>query len=592
MPGTRKLSIEVVGDARGVSKAFGEIDSDAGRAEGRMSKMGAAGSVAMLGVVGAAAGAAVALGKMTQAAMADEAEQAVYEKQILLAGGSQQVIDAMDEQIAAGMRLKGFTDTELRTSYAQAYAQSGDFAQSQADVALAMDIARKAGVPLEKAMDAVTKAQNGNEAALKKLMPEYGAMIDGAGGAEQALLLVKDATAGMSEEFANTTQGRMERAKMQMGELGEQIGGVLIPAMNAILPVVTEVGAWIGENLPKAMAVVKTWVDANWPKIRDAITEALEFVSQYVRGFVSTVTGLWEQHGDRIMSVVMITFDYVRSTIDNVMKVVRGIIDVVMGVIRGDWSQAWDGIKQILSGVWDQIINYVGYATRIVGVLLDLAWEGIKAVARAAWGAVVDYVKWYIGSIVDFVTALPGRIVGVIGTLWDGLKTGITAAKDWVGDRIDDVVGFAKGLPARMVGIFSGMWDGIKTAFRGALNWVIDAWNGLEFSLPSISAFGKTVGGQSIGTPNIGRLHAGGTVGGGSFAGMSNDEVAAILLKGETVLTRGQTSSLSSGSGSRSNVYNINVAVPPTVDSASIGRVIIRAIIDSEQVDGTAWRAS
>ena len=56
------------------------------------------------------------------------------------------------------------------------------------------------------------------------------------------------------------------------------------------------------------------------------------------------------------------------------------------------------------------------------------------------------------------------------------------------------------------------MFNGIRDSFKSALNWIIEKWNGLSFTLPSVTAFGKTIGGATLRVPQIPKFAAGGIV--------------------------------------------------------------------------------
>lgn len=324
--------------------------------------------------------------------------------------------------------------------------------------------------------------------------------------ATQALVMEKSADAQ-----AAWTDGTMDAVKEQnelkatVDDAKEALAARLVPAVQAVVK-------WITTDLIPAVRQGVDIFREYWPKIQEAVQPVLEWLSTTVQDVIEVVRSAWEQFGSRIMTYVGIVWSYVQETIANALQIVQGIFDVVLGILSGDWSRAWDGIKNVLGGVWDQITNMVRMALRAVGLIIDIAWENVKGVTSGAWDSVKSTISGGINAIVGFVTGMPGRIFGTVYSLWDGLRDSITGAKDWVKARIDDVVSFATGLPGRMGGIFSGMWDGIKSAFRSAINAVIDGWNGLQFKVPSVSAFGVTIGGQTIGTPNIPRLADGGIV--------------------------------------------------------------------------------
>ena len=575
MSRSRTLSIEIVGDAKGLSKAFGEAER---KADGFGAKVGKGAGIAAVGVasVGVAALGAAAIFGPAILKMGGQLE-AMGVKSKTVFGDSVGDVEAWAESNAKAMGLTNEQLVGAAASFGDLVKPMGFTADEAARMSTeALDLAGALSAwtggqrSAAEVSDILAKAMLGEREELKSLgisisaadvqqrLYEKGqqdltgaALQQAEALATQELILEKstDAQKAWNDGSMDGIKAQNEM-KASIGNLQQSLVEALYPAMQAIVPVVTEVATWLGENLPVAMAAVKEWVDENWPKIRDGIVTALEYVKGYVDGFVTTVTALWEQHGDRIMTVVKAAFDFFKGYVENILQVVRGVMDVVMGLIRGDWSEVWNGIKSIFGGVWDQIVNTLRYALRLIGMALDIAWETAKGIFSDAWESI----------------------------------------KETVSSGIDAVVGFAKALPGRMVGIFSGMWDGIKTAFKSVINWVIRAWNGLEFSVPGVSAFGKTIGGFTIGVPDIPEVrHSGGFAGGPTFAGMADDEVAAILRRGEVVLTPGQAAATARGGG---NTFVFSPNVPPNVDMIELGRVFVEAVGQFEQVAGSSWRAA
>ena len=194
---------------------------------------------------------------------------------------------------------------------------------------------------------------------------------------------------------------------------------------------------------------------------------------------VSIVQSLWDRFGGTITRYTTSTFQNIKTVIGGALKVVSGIFKTVAALLKGDWSGAWNGIKQILSG-----------AVAILKGTVKQLWNFI----RSAFSIGMSAVK------------------GLFSAMWDGLK-------NLASRGIDGIVGFVRKLPGRIVSVATGAFDGIKDAFRGAINWIIDKWNGLSFSLPSVDipGIGK-VGGATLSTPNIPRLAKGGITTGPTVA--------------------------------------------------------------------------
>jgi hypothetical protein len=315
--------------------------------------------------------------------------------------------------------------------------------------------------------------------------------------------------------------GSMDAVKNQ-NELKATIEDVKTSIGSALLPMVQKVTAWFGDSfIPKVRELVATFQE-KWPEIRTAMEPTLIWIQETVTALVEFVQALWEQFGDRILQHTERVWNYIREGIEAAMKIIKGVIDVFTGIISGDWARVWDGIKNIVRGVWDGITNLIRFALQNIGALLDIAWENIK---------------------------------GAVGNAWGGIKS-------LVAEGAEALVGYMRGLPGRMAGLFGGMFDGIKTAFRSALNWVIDRWNGLEFTLPGFSAFGQKFGGFTIGVPDIPRFHSGGIV-----PQTPSGEMLAILQSGETVIPR-------SGAGAAGGI-SLVVNAGLGTNGAQVGRQIV-----------------
>lgn len=62
---------------------------------------------------------------------------------------------------------------------------------------------------------------------------------------------------------------------------------------------------------------------------------------------------------DILFPVFSSVFESIGNVIDSIKRIFQGLIDFVAGVFTGDWSQAWDGIKNIFGGAWDGLVAIV-----------------------------------------------------------------------------------------------------------------------------------------------------------------------------------------------------------------------------------------
>jgi hypothetical protein len=92
------------------------------------------------------------------------------------------------------------------------------------------------------------KAYGGNLTALAKLAPEYRQMIKDGATFEEVMTAIGVTTGGAASEAANTAEGQFKRLGVALAETKESIGAALLPAIEAVLPFLTAMGAWAAEN--------------------------------------------------------------------------------------------------------------------------------------------------------------------------------------------------------------------------------------------------------------------------------------------------------------------------------------------------------
>lgn len=190
-------------------------------------------------------------------------------------------------------------------------------------------------------------------------------------------------------------------------------------------------------------------------------------------------------------------------------------------VLSAKWENAKAALTESLlpatSAVVDKLADMAGFLQENSDIIVPAI--GVLGGLALVIGTVVGAVKlWTLAQVaLNFVlTANPiGLIIAAVGLLivgigllisqWDELGPRLGA----VWQKIEDWFG---GLGGRIGEKARGMWDGVKLAFKSAINWVIDRWNGLEFRVPGVSAFGQTIPGFTLGVPDIPRLAKGGLI--------------------------------------------------------------------------------
>jgi hypothetical protein len=394
--------------------------------------------------------------------------------------------------------------------------------------------------------------------------------------ATQQLILEKSGDAQTAWSDGSMDAAKKQNAmKAATAGVGESLTRALYPALQGILPVVTSFATWLGQNAPAAIVT-----------LREAIGNVAEWFSENKTVMVATAIGL----GAALVG--LFTAWAVGATAAAVATLAAAAPFIAIGAAIGAVAgaviyayQNFEGFRNVIDGVKDFIVNDLMPAFQQIWAFIS---NNIIPIIRTLIEVYLKVLVTYFGvvrsiimnGVIPAFQAVVSTISTVATAVWtaaNGIRDAVTAASDWVKDRIDTIVEFATSLPGRVSGLFGGMWDGIKNAFRSALNWVIDKWNGIDFTLPSVSFLGKTVGGGTIGMPNIPRLAAGGLAFGPTLAIVGDNRNART--DPEIIAPLSKLAAMLDSSGGRGGI--------------SIGTLVVRDERDvRSELESMMWAAS
>lgn len=112
----------------------------------------------------------------------------------------------------------------------------------------------------------------------------------------------------------------------------------------------------------------------------------------------------------------------------------RGCMDVFIGLFTGNWSQLWDGVKEIFSGVWEAITGLFDTALNLLkslaevilgwfGTTWESVWTGIRSFFETIWNRIVAFFTGIWNSIVSTVTAQINAVKTVVTTVFTAIST-------------------------------------------------------------------------------------------------------------------------------------------------------------------------
>lgn len=579
MAGARRLSIEILGNAKSALGALDDVGNKAGDIGGKLADFG---KKAALGLAAATAGAAV-IGKQLVDSASDLAE--VQSKTNVIFGDASEQVSKFAEGAAASLGQSKTAALNAASTFGVFGKVAGltgkDLGTFSTDLTvLASDLASFANTSPEEAALALGAALRGESEPIRK----YGVMLDDAAlkaealamgiysgkgplTAQQKVLAAQAAifkqTTDAQGDFARTSDGVANQQRImaaQFENVKAKLGNALIPAFSAaigfitdkVLPVfegianafekggLTGVIDMVKSKLPAIQEAFVKYAGAAWEWIKDAYPPALKALL----GFVYDVgqwllnTGLpWV--AKKLQEGAQALWEWIQKAAPPALerlgeligKLANWVLDeglpmlveklVALGNAFVEWIKP--NIVPMLEQLGELLLAILTWV--VTDAVPKIAEQAVKlAGALLGWVAqLLPEVLFGLGKfVVELVKKIPGLFVSLVSTMWN---VGTSLGGALLGALIDAL----KGLGEKGLAVGKSFANGI---IRFINNNVIRNINDLlDFK---ISALGVTVHINPPDIPPIPELAAGGVVRSPTLAliGESGPEAVIPLSRG------------------------------------------------------------
>lgn len=488
---SRRLQVEIIGDSSSLTRALGKSSTATG-GFGKSLLKTAAITGAVIGGFRLLTG---AIGGSVRAAEEAEVAQKRMQAQLRALGIDYQAhAKTIDTVLQKQSNLSAFDDEDLQNSFTALARVTKDVNKALDLNALAADIARGKGIDLSAATMLVTKAAMGQVGALKrqgieidKVTAAHDALgknatqaqkdaakaADLAATKQKALALLNQKFAGQAEAYGKTAAGAQERFKVALENLGEVIGGKILPAMTPLIQATTDfinaaaksetlaaildgVGAAVGRVLEDLKGLIEPTKEVvGFFKDHKTITQALTVTMigltaaviayEIVEKAVTKATQAW-MAAQLALSVVL-RASPIGLTIVAVALLAAGLVILwkTSDTFRAKMTAAFDAVRP--------------------------AWNRLSAAAVAAWNAIrpiIDNIVRVVRGMVDLVA---GIFTGDWARAWSGLKQvalgGWNLFKAWMFTLPTMVLGWSKDIGSAII-------KGIAAGMGALLQWLLD----------------------------------------------------------------------------------------------------------------------
>lgn len=227
-------------------------------------------------------------------------------------------------------------------------------------------------------------------------------------------------------EFASSVFGTVSQAVTDMGNTIQSVYDTYIsPFISGM-----------SESLSELLGVIIEFWQENVQPILDMIAEKVQILwdehlkslFENLMGFIGRVCSLiqvlWVKYIQPLISwiiqnvlpvimpiiktiiaVVMEVFGIIGSVISGIMAILNGLIDFITGVLSGDWELAWEGIKEIFVGAWEDGILPI--LNSLENVFEDV-FDGIVETIKNALNLGLAWMEQWVNGIIDGINDIIG----------------------------------------------------------------------------------------------------------------------------------------------------------------------------------------
>jgi hypothetical protein len=383
------------------------------------------------GVAMGAAGLASGLRDAVKAAGESEKVQSRLQAQLRASGISYRVhAGEIDKVIAKTSKLSALDDEDLGAALTNLVQRTGSLSQSYGLLGTASDLARAKNLDVAKAAELVGRVADGNVNALSR----YGVKVREGATAQEALAQVQRTFAGQAEAYGKTSAGAFDRLNVATGNLKEQIGAQLAPALaraaNAASSFLSDGG--FQRALGSVRSAVQTAVasiSSGFSRARSAVTsfasnnrEELQAVGRAFRNVAAAVrTAITEG----VIPVVRRMLPGIQSVVGGVVTALRGMVRIVTGILTLDLGRVLSGVKDVFGGAFRAGIGAIRAATAPMREAASRVGSAALGGLKGAFGKASEIGKEMVSAVVRGIKSVGSRIGSALESLVPGPVKGI-----------------------------------------------------------------------------------------------------------------------------------------------------------------------
>ena len=233
----------------------------------------------------------------------------------------------------------------------------------------------------------------------------------------------------------------------------------------------------IGGKIYEAKEALGKFVDG-WSNFWGGIGEKVAEYHETLLTVWDGITGWFSEKWDSIKEVFSGVGDFFKDT----FTTAKDNVTNAWSTVSGWFSDIWESIKSTFStvGSWfkerfEKARDNIKNAWSKIGDWFKSRWDDVKN----AFGNVGSWFKERFDTARTNIKEIWGNVGNWFGDRWDDIKDKFKGVGEWFRDRFDNAREAIERVFGKIGGFFSGIWDDITNGLHNAINWAIDKINGL-----------------------------------------------------------------------------------------------------------------
>lgn len=220
-------------------------------------------------------------------------------------------------------------------------------------------------------------------------------------------------------------------------------------------------------------------------KMNETIGKAFEMISTLwqnilapiISQLIDVLAPLVQAAIENIWLAVEKAIIYVSDMLNSLFEILGGVLDFLTGVFSGDWDKAWEGIKEVVSGIGNAIETLIcdglGGIVSYLGEYFINSWEGAK---EGICNLFSPLAEWFDTNVIQpvgkFFTDLWDDMTKAASKCWDDICKAWNSASEWFNTNIIEPIKTKfEEWKTSISTLATEAWNAVVSAWQSAVNW-------------------------------------------------------------------------------------------------------------------------